>query len=52
MFHLLIKVGILPFYIHRFFKFNLKLSSRRVQDLAVNNPVNLMFDKTLDSVDA
>ena len=30
MFHLLIKVGILPFYMHRFFKFNLKPSSRRV----------------------
>jgi len=35
VFHLLIKVGFLPFYMQRrFFKFNVKVSGRRVQDLA------------------
>ena len=33
VFHLLVKVGFLPFYEHGFVKLNLILNSRRVQDL-------------------
>ena len=44
MFNLLVEVGFLPFYVHRFFKFNVAAGSR-------NNPVCRMFDSTLNFAD-
>ena len=36
VFHLLVEVGFLPFYEHRFFELHLAFSSCRVQDLEVD----------------
>ena len=51
VFYLLVEVGFLPFYEHRFFELHLVFSRCRVQDLHGSSPMCRMFNKTLNSAD-